>query len=407
MDEGRPIKYRKNIVLRVLDQRRAETFECRIKFRDTWSFELDRTKDGRPVEEEEENASGSPSIHDQDTARSANMHREFRRGCETQSYSVKNIAGGAVTTLTELDNEILKLLEEKEDAVEDEELENEIEESCNIRAEIRANITIMNALLVSTPQPAESLAAEQLTETAPPQRSVRVKLPIRKLEVKKLSGKIHEWQEFWDNYESAIDSNKNLSDVDKFSYLRGLIEGPAKSAIAGFSLTAANYGAAIALLKKRFGKRNVIQRAHIDELMKVSPLHNERDTTRLRALYDGVETHYRGLIALGMEAATYSSIFVPSILDKLPKTLRLAMTRGGNHLEWTMKDLLVALAIEVELPEEFQPIHQSARIFQSATRTESHRRTEGPATASAFYTGQQQKITTNNLFWTSAIFFAP
>ena len=78
MDEGRPIKYRKNIVLRVLDQQRAETFECRIKFRDTWSFKLDRTKDGRPVEEEEENASGSLSIRDQDTARSANMHREFQ-----------------------------------------------------------------------------------------------------------------------------------------------------------------------------------------------------------------------------------------------------------------------------------------------------------------------------------------
>ena len=91
--------------------------------------------------------------------------------------------------------------------------------------------------------------------------------------------------------------------------------------------------------------------------MKVSPLHNERDTTRLRALYDGVETHYQGLIALGVEEATYSSIVVPSILDKLPKTLRLAMTRGGNHLEWTMKDLLAALAIEVELREEFQPIH--------------------------------------------------
>ena len=51
-----------------------------------------------------------------------------------------------------------------------------------------------------------------------------------------------------------------------------------------------------------------------------------------------------------------------------------------------MKDLLAALAIEVELREEFQPIHQSTRIFQSATRTESHRRTEGPA----FYTWQQQ-----------------
>ena len=58
--------------------------------------------------------------------------------------------------LTELDKEILEILEEKEDAIEDEELEKEIEESCNVRAEIRANITMMNALLVPTPQPAES-----------------------------------------------------------------------------------------------------------------------------------------------------------------------------------------------------------------------------------------------------------
>ena len=34
--------------------------------------------------------------------------------------------------LTELDKEILELLEEKEDAIEDEELEREIEESCNV-----------------------------------------------------------------------------------------------------------------------------------------------------------------------------------------------------------------------------------------------------------------------------------
>ena len=58
--------------------------------------------------------------------------------------------------LTELDKEILELLEEKEDAIEDEELEREIEESCNVWEEIRANITMMNVLLVPTPQPAES-----------------------------------------------------------------------------------------------------------------------------------------------------------------------------------------------------------------------------------------------------------
>lgn len=103
-----------------------------------------------------------------------------------------------LATLTELDKEILELLEEKEDAVEDEELENKIKESCNVRGEIRTNITMMNVLLVPTPQPAES-CGRTTERNSTPQRSVRAKLP--KLEVKKFSGKIHDWQEFWDNYE--------------------------------------------------------------------------------------------------------------------------------------------------------------------------------------------------------------
>ena len=108
--------------------------------------------------------------------------------------------------------------------------------------------------------------------------------------------------------------------MNKFSYLRGLLEGSAKSIIAGFALTAANYEAAVTLLKKQFGKRNLIQRAHVEELMKVVPVYNDRDTPRLRSLYDGVEMHYRGLTAIGVEEATYSSIVVPLILDKLPET---------------------------------------------------------------------------------------
>ena len=82
-------------------------------------------------------------------------------------------------------------------------------------------------------------------------KTVRVKLP--KLEVRKFSGKLEQWQEFWDSFESAIHSNDSLSNVDKFSYLRGLLLEPARSAIAGFALASANNEAAVELLKKRFG----------------------------------------------------------------------------------------------------------------------------------------------------------
>lgn len=42
---------------------------------------------------------------------------------------------------------------------------------------------------------------------------------------------------------STIHCNDSLSDVDKFSNLRGLIEGRAKASIAGFAPTEAKYNA--------------------------------------------------------------------------------------------------------------------------------------------------------------------
>ena len=68
-------------------------------------------------------------------------------------------------------------------------------------------------------------------------------------QLQNFDGKICEWPEFWDGVSSSIDNNDKLSDVDKFAYLRGFLEGPAKSTIAGLSLTEANYKCSVELLK--------------------------------------------------------------------------------------------------------------------------------------------------------------
>ena len=93
------------------------------------------------------------------------------------------------------------------------------------------------------------------------QPNMHVRLP--KLEAKRFNGKIEEWQEFWDCYESSIHLNTALSSVNKFSYLRGLLGGAAKPAIAGLALTMANSQVAIDLLKERFWKAFVIERVHV------------------------------------------------------------------------------------------------------------------------------------------------
>ncbi|KAK3700757.1 hypothetical protein QZH41_010939, partial [Actinostola sp. cb2023] len=106
------------------------------------------------------------------------------------------------------------------------------------------------------------------------------------------------------------------------------------------------------LLKRRFGKKTAVERAHMAELLKAAPVYGDRDTARLRALCDHVETHYRGLEALGVPEETYSSIVVPALLKKLPEAVRLTMTRGEAFLEWMVRDLLDKLREEVELRED-------------------------------------------------------
>ena len=104
---------------------------------------------------------------------------------------------------------------------------------------------------------------------------------------------------------------ESLSKVDKFTYLRGLVEEPAKSAIAGFSLTEANYSAAVELLQRRFGNKTVVQWAHINQLMNVKPVFNPNDTRRLRWFFDMIESNYRRLQALQVDEQTYAAIVVP------------------------------------------------------------------------------------------------
>ena len=263
-----------------------------------------------------------------------------------------------------LDEAILAELVAKEESTEDEVAE-EISRAASLKAEttqrlvtIDEKLTALNVLpsaMISAPasNPLNSNLTENAASpgTSANSKTARVKLP--KLEVRKFVGKLEEWQEFWDSFENAIHLNDSLSKVDKFSYLRGLLVGPARSAIAGFTLTSANYGSAVELLKNRYAKKTAIQRAHVNELLNVQPVYNERDAQRFRSLYDFLETKHRALQALEVDESTYSAIVVPSVLEKLPHALRLTITRGKEHQLWNLSDLLKALGGEIELREDY------------------------------------------------------
>ena len=93
------------------------------------------------------------------------------------------------------------------------------------------------------------------------------KLP--RIELPKFSGNVTKFQSFWEGFESSVHQNTGLSVIDKFSYLRALLEGAAARSIQGLALTEGNYCAAIDILKEQFGKPQHIIAGHMKDFMKI------------------------------------------------------------------------------------------------------------------------------------------
>ena len=96
---------------------------------------------------------------------------------------------------------------------------------------------------------------------------MKPKLP--KLHINKFSGDVTRFRSFWESFDSAVYKNPTLLAIDKFNYLKALLEGQAASAIQGLSLSESNYGAALELLQQRIGWTQQILSAYMDELLKL------------------------------------------------------------------------------------------------------------------------------------------
>ena len=153
---------------------------------------------------------------------------------------------------------------------------------------------------------------------------IKAKLP--KIVLKKFQGDPIQYNPFWDAFSSAVDENQQLSDVDKFNYLKNLLEGPAAAAIKGLPLTADNYGAAKEILEKRFGQKQIVINAHMEGLVKLSPVSCNHNLKRLGQLYHQVESHVGALQALGIDKDAYGTLLVPLLLEKIPMDLCLIIS---------------------------------------------------------------------------------
>ena len=162
----------------------------------------------------------------------------------------------------------------------------------------------------------------------------KVRLP--KLTIQPFTGELTKWTTFWDSFQTTNDHNTSLSEVEKFNYLRSLLEGPALEAISGLMLNTANYKEAMVVLQKCFGnKQNIIAR-HLPALLKVDSIASDSNLKGLRRLYDTVESQVRGLRFLRVAPESYGSLLSSVLISNLPGEIHLitSWVVGTGVVSW-------------------------------------------------------------------------
>ena len=162
--------------------------------------------------------------------------------------SLQSILRDELTEIKALDREIVEETRE-------ENIDQEVTDSCefatciydcieDIEVVFRENECLGKESPAATPQFSAhgSSSNQQATQG-------QVKLP--KLELKRFYGNPVEWSPFWDSFNVAVHQNPRLSEVEKFYYLKSLLQGQPANSISGFSLTGENYKEAIRLLTDR------------------------------------------------------------------------------------------------------------------------------------------------------------
>ena len=119
--------------------------------------------------------------------------------------------------------------------------------------------------------------------------STKVDVKLPKLELPDFSGDPLEWQSFWDQF-TAVIHESDMPDVNKFTYLRSLLKGEAKAAIQGLSLTSAHYNDACYLLQQRFGRKERLIFAHIQDLL-ILNVPKQSKVSLLCKLQDDLQAH--------------------------------------------------------------------------------------------------------------------
>ena len=96
-------------------------------------------------------------------------------------------------------------------------------------------------------------------------RGMGVKLP--KIKIKTFNGDATEWRTFIEAFDATIHARIDITNIEKFTYLKGFLNGSALQTIDGLPLINDNYVNARDMLQKSFGNPQLIVSSRMNSLL--------------------------------------------------------------------------------------------------------------------------------------------
>lgn len=144
----------------------------------------------------------------------------------------------------------------------DEAVSDKLEQLCG---EIEASYRILNKCIPTTQLNSERANCASINRT----------LTLPKIELPKFDGSAVQWCTFRDMFLSAVHTNNDLKDVERFHYLIAGLSGPPLMIVKSVPLTAENYDIAWRALNNQYDNKRHLITAHLDKLFTFERIQRE------------------------------------------------------------------------------------------------------------------------------------
>ena len=144
--------------------------------------------------------------------------------------------------------------------------------------------------------------------------------PFPEWKLAEFNGNPLKWHEWYGQFKSAIDS-QSLTDDVKLTYLKTLVTGKAKIAIAEFAYCGLMYKDALRILERKFGQPQAVVNAHLDKLSNFPPLkmHNSDNIINYSAAISSLVGVFK---SLSYDADLKSASLLNQAVEKLPPNMK-------------------------------------------------------------------------------------